>query len=151
MYYFSASVIWRLAFYGLLRPKEMIGLRAGDCMFHRTAVGAMCWVLAVVDPKNRRAFGLSQFVVIKDAPTIAWVQWFTMGMHPDVKIRPSDRNRLLRTLRHLLDRLGIPHEMFSLAGFRPGRATQLYLDDIEIARLRYMGRWASESSHASYL
>jgi hypothetical protein len=80
--FFSFAALWRVAYFGVLRPREMLGWRACGCFFHRAFGGVEFLVSAVIDPKNRRPSGLSRFVVIRDEPAIKWVYWLVAGMCP---------------------------------------------------------------------
>jgi hypothetical protein len=104
----------------------MIALRASDCLSRKTFAGLERLVLAVVGPKNKRAFGLSQFMVTKVATSVQRTRWLVT----------------------------IPRGVFGLANFRPGVATQFVFGryrDCSTAALRCVGRWASEISLASHL
>ena len=60
----SAAVLFRVAFYGLLRPIEMLSLRFGDLRFHSDAAAkSVKAIIAIRNPKSRRSMGLAQFVV----------------------------------------------------------------------------------------
>jgi hypothetical protein len=87
--------LFQVAFYGMLRPKQTVWLRAKDCLFQLTSAGVLRLVLAIVDSKNRRAFGLSHFVVIKRQSAIRWVSWLGAGVHHKMNLWPSDRTNLL--------------------------------------------------------
>lgn len=146
LYWFSAAVLFNIGFHGLLRPGEMLGLRFGDLYFD---CGAL--VIRVANPKNKNAMGYAQFATIRDPGTIAWATWLARGAHPNLKLWPSGRSKLVSTFRTGLAALGAPDKIWTLGGFRAGGATDMIINDTEIARVKFQGRWSSESSMAVYV
>jgi hypothetical protein len=82
----------------------MIALRASDCLSRKTFAGLERLVLAVVGPKNKRAFGLSQFMVTKVATSVQRTRWLVTDTRhaPERELWRSDHNRLVRCFRKLL-------------------------------------------------
>ena len=64
LHYVTASVLLRLGFFGLLRPGELLKLRFGDIRLFSHGNRTMA-VIAIPNPKNWRAFGMSQFSVVR--------------------------------------------------------------------------------------
>ena len=67
------------------------------------------------------------------------------------KVWTRSRARLLQMLHQSLNLLNIKLCRFTLGCLRPGGATQFFREGMEIARLKFKGRWASESSMGCYV
>ena len=79
-YAFALAV--RLAFFGLLRPKELFALKVGDLVL--PSIGTFrslnVAIVRVLDPKNKFHMGRVQVRIIRDHPTIAWACWLVSSL-----------------------------------------------------------------------
>ena len=150
IYWFSAAVLFRLAFYGLLRPGEMLNLRARDILI-ATGRGYEAVVLTIIDPKNRRSLGRAQHALIREGGCVRWTQWLISLMPPCFKIWPSDRARLVSFWNRALSHIGLKFDKLTLGCLRPGGASWYILSDMDLGRLKFLGRWSCESSMSAYI
>jgi len=127
LYLISAALVFMLAFKALLRPGEMVRLRAQDLSVEWDD-GILVTVVAITMPKNRRAMGLTQFRMVRDTPTSLLLQWIVKGLPGRVKIWPSDRQKLVWYFEAVLERLAVPKRTFTLGCFRPGRYNSACLE-----------------------
>ena len=148
--WFTAWVLFRLGFSGLLRPGELIALRFRDILFDSSQSQQIA-IVRIGQPKNRNSMGFGQFVTIRDEATVAWLHWLCKQAPPALRLWDSTRERLTSHFRECLDLLNIPSSIFSLGGLRAGGATALIIANVEVARIKFLGRWASESSMSVYI
>ena len=81
----TAAVLVRVGFWGLMRPSECLNLLAGDFCFPAPGAGDPL-VVAIVNPKNRAHMGRAQFGLISDKGTVTWARWLVSGLPPNVKL-----------------------------------------------------------------
>ena len=139
-------ILIRVGFWCLLRPGEMLQLTVGDILFHNDVA-----VITIRQPKNRRYFGRSQFAVLRDVPSVLWLKWLCKDLPPSVRLFPSNANVFRKFFKLLLEKLGASGLGISPAGLRPGGCTHYFLDGVAVATLRFLGRWASDSSLNCYI
>ena len=143
----------RLAFFGLLRPKELFGLRRSEVVLPGpgTFRNLDLVVLKIASPKNKLHVGRVQVRLIKDSATVQWAIWFLMNRPKSEPVWSYSaglfRSCLVRALRFChLDGIGI-----SASSFRAGGATRLLEAGQPVSAIRFAGGWASERSLTSYL
>ena len=142
----------RVAFFGLLRPAEVTGLRFRDIMIRRSNGVASSAILCLTDPKNRASLGKSQFAVIRDPGTAQYLEWMSAGAPRDARLWPSSGPRFRELFQLLLARVGLDSVRFTPASLRAGGATWLFLEiGCDVQRLQYLGRWTSTSSLYCYI
>lgn len=122
LYWFSVAVLFRVACFALLRPGEELKLRFAEIYF-QSALQGLIAVIRIEDPKNRWALGNTQFAIIRDSVTIAWLQWFCAASPSLLKLWPSTRDKLCSCLQTAFNRIGLGLIGFTLGGFRAGGAT----------------------------
>ena len=127
-----------------------MALRFRDILLE-TINGECVAIVRIGEPKNRWAIGFGQFVTIRDRETVQWLTWLCRQARPELKLWASGRAKLISYFRAALDALNIPSSIFSLGGLRAGGATFLVMSDVEIAKVKYLGRWTSESSMGAYI
>ena len=149
-YFVIGVVLFMVAYEGLLRPAELLRLRACDVKFVWFE-GKLSCVLALRDPKNRSALGASQFARIASEPVALWLKWLLEGVPGPVRLWTSTRAKLVWVWNVLLDRLGVAHLRLTLGSMRPGKATQLILAGVHPGTVKFAGRWASDSSFHIYI
>lgn len=143
-------VLWRIAFYGLLRPGEVMNLRRGDLKFS-CLNGVWLLIVGIRDPKTRHIFGRDQFALVKDQGTILWAHALFQHFPLMAKLWPSSRQRMVSMFQGALERLGLGRIGFTLGSFRPGGTTCMFLLGQDVPRIKYAGRWSSESSLLCYI
>ena len=150
--WFCFGILVRVGYSALLRPGELLALRARDVLFSWDSIrGQNVAVLALEHPKNAKAMGLSQFTTVDDPAVARWLQWLVADVPSDYSLWPSSRNAFLSCWRHALDVLGLTNLNFTPGSLRPGGATTLFLEGMEVARLKFRGRWKSESALSCYI
>ena len=145
------SIAIRFGFFGLLRPGEILRLRATDVMVRPCAADQLVAVMVLVSPKNKRSLGLQQFCTIRDQNTARWLQWVIESLHPEHKLWPSSGANFRKYFANALAALHLSDARLSPASLRAGAATHSYLAGMEIQRLQFHGRWASQSSLNCYI
>ena len=148
---FPFSVLIRLAFYGLLRPGEMLQLRTKDTHVANEEDRPQLAILAIQTPKTRRFAGRQQFVVIKDVYVIAWLRWLTHGLPPSLILWPSSSNMFRTIFIKIIERCGLQGHKFSPAGFRAGGCIHFVVRGWDLSRVQFLGRWKSHCSMVSYV
>ena len=149
--YLTMSVLLRLGFYGLLRPKEIVELKAGDVHLPRQYAADGALVIAIRDPKNRLAMGKNQFALVKDPSCIAWMRWLLKGVPKSCKLWPGSQCRFSKMFKSLLIHLELSHYAFTPGSLRPGGTTHEFMRGTAVSQLKFMGRWASETSLVCYV
>ena len=147
----TVGVLWRMAFFALLRPGEMLGLKRADLRFHLLPEGSWILIVGIKDPKNSNAMGRFQFCTIRDPGTVAWARYVFASLSPLAKLWPASKQRMQLIFNRVMKHLGADHTGFTLASFRPGGTSFMYLQNVEVSRIKFTGRWAAESSLISYI
>jgi len=150
-HYFIMSVLLRIGFFGLLRAGELFALRRRHLMFSRTSSNAWVLVVSVVDPKTRAVFGRSQYVLIRDAPTVAWAFWLTRGLGENVKLWQGSGANFRKLLRALLIGWNLASDLIGPGGLRPGGASHMLLEGADVGSIQHQGRWSNSRSLSIYL
>jgi hypothetical protein len=146
------AILLEAAFFGLLRPGEMFKLGSDTVGLPEGGVlSGVFAVVAVLLPKNPRAFGRRQFAVVRDEGATAWLTWALKGRPPGFSLWPWTQSRFRKRLAALCAELGLEACGFVPASARAGGATHFYLSGIDPSRLRFWGRWAAESSLNHYI
>ena len=145
------AVLMRVGFFGLLRPAELLRLRVADIYVGATSEGAPTAVAILKAPKNKATMGMNQFATISDPGTVVWLGWLIQGLPADANIWPSSTATFGQLFRWVLGVAGLSHLPVTPGCLRPGGTTFYYLEGRDIARLQFMGRWASASSLSSYV
>lgn len=135
----------------MFRPGELLKLRhsdfslPGDFTFSQPFAA-----IRIANPKNRRQFGLEQFVLLRNPCTIQKLRGMLIeGLDvPLWKDKPTLFGQLFRTI---CKELKITECRFTPASLRPGGATLYYGQGIPISTLRFMGRWTVERSLEHYI
>ena len=144
--WFRMSTLLRLGFHGLLRPGELLQLSGRSLL---VTDGVL--VVALKAPKNAKAFGANQFVVVRDAGTVAWAQLLRSFAPGHAKLWPGSPSFFRKCFCLLMHSLGAGGLNFTPASLRAGGATSRFLAGDEVPRIKFAGRWASERSLGVYL
>jgi hypothetical protein len=147
----SAAVLFRIGFNALLRPGEFSSLRARDVKVVSPLGMPAVALVAIASPKNKHAMGRAQFVCIRDQALVAWIQWLTHNLPRNCKLWPGSHTQLVSLWKKVIACLGCGDVGFTLGSLRPGGTTQYYIMGKEIAYIKHLGRWASETSMTCYI
>ena len=146
------AVLVRVGFHGLLRPGEFLGLRGRDVLFnYDRAKDIWVAVVAIVNPKTQNYMGRRQFTTLEDQGTVAWLRWLCLDLPGEYKLWPGSRHTFVQCWAQALEALGLISHKFTLGSLRAGGATFLYIQGMEIARIKFRGRWRSEGALACYI
>ena len=149
----SLGIYIMTMYHGLLRPAEGAALLAGQVSLPASSV--LCHVqkgiLALKDTKTKACFGKWQFAVIDDQTCLRWIEWWCLSVCPGHRLFPHPLGSVRRHFQVLLKEHGLHKCGYTLASFRAGRATHLYLQGISIDRLAFLGRWAATTSWKHYV
>ena len=100
------AVLLRVGYFGLLRPRELLAIRAKHVSFGEDGQQSIA-IIAIMKPKTRKLFGKTQFAIIYEPGTVAWLKWLVDDMHPDARLWPSTRFAFNKLFYNLLQRLGL--------------------------------------------
>lgn len=151
--YWAAALGSWLAFACMLRPSELLGLRAGDlCFPEREELGSTDLGLVVVvrEPKTRRVWR-NQFVLSHDLPLVRWLRWWTVGLPRHAPVFRLSRYLWDTRFQHACCRLGLDSSSYTLGSFRSGGATYLFRQNQNLGALQFAGRWKSAATLQHYL
>ena len=70
---------------------------------------------------------------------------------PLQKLWLASKDRLLDIMQLGLNQIGAGSLAFTLGSLRPGGTTMLFIEGVDLPRIKYAGRWASEPSLMCYL
>ena len=155
--WFDVAVLLALGFLGMLRKGELLRLRKGDLVF----IGN--WVMApsadffvrIVDPKSKRLGARMQHVRIANEPIVAaFVERSTEHLQEDALLFKGSPAQFASALNALLLFFGIPkawQSKVSWSSLRGGGATYLYLMDMPLQRVSWLGRWRQQRTLEIYV
>ena len=151
--WWSVAVALLLGFVTLLRPGELLGLTKDRVILPAQLVGTATEpaVVVLVNPKNKRFMGATQFALVEELSAIRWLAWWTDRLGPHAKLFWLSRNELAECMRQLLRFLGCEALRFTPGSLRAGGATAHYMLYRDLGRLQYHGRWRSPQTLACYL
>jgi len=135
----------------MFRPGELLKLHHSDISLPGDFTFSQPFAaVRVASPKNRRQFGVEQFVLLCNPCTILWLREILKDRLdlPIWKYKPVVFSRLFKSLCY---ELKIASCRFTPASLRPGGATMYYSRGIPISTLRFMGRWTVEKSLEHYI
>ena len=157
----SMAVLLPVAFYSLLRPGELLGLRREDVLISASLGGGglrgELWSgsaasIALRSPKTRSKFARAQFATLRHQPSIRWLRWYLhLFQAPDSRLWPGGKPAFNSMFTALCKACGVRAGVFTPGCLRPGGATFFFINGIELASLKFLGRWRSESSLESYV
>lgn len=152
LWYTLAGLV-HVAFFGLLRPGELFGLRSEDISLpHSMSLAAAFAVICLVRPKNARQMGRQQFCEVHRPDAINWLAWI---VHVSAKkgraLWPSAPTRFRVMFKHVCQKMMISSMKLSPASLRAGGATWMLDEGYEVSRIRFQGRWTNLRSLEHYL
>ena len=148
---YAFGVCLRLGFLGLLRPGEIFRLTFADVRLPLRGSVSCAITGALRDTKNRRFLGRSQFFMINDLPLLKWLTWFSAGREPSELLWAFGSRVFGDLLKLALECLGLSGLGYTPGSLRSGGTTHLFATGVEIARIKFLGRWMSERSVGSYV
>ena len=151
MHLFCLAVSMRVAFYSLLRPGELLGLHGWDVRLPSAFETVSSAVLAIRTPKTRHKHGRVQFALLQDSCTLHWLRWLTEQLPPSARLWPVGKDRFVSLFRQLVRRCGLEALGLTPSSLRAGGATRLVLLGHDLGRVKFLGRWQSERTLASYI
>ena len=148
---FSALLL--VGFFGLLRPGELLALRAADATLPNSlAVGCSFAVIRLVRPKNARQMGRLQFTELRHPDAVNWLCWLKMRAPQEHAVRwPGTAAKFRHMFKTVCSAMKIRELRLSPASLRAGGATLLVDQGMEINRVRLLGRWAHLRSLEHYV
>ena len=145
------GVAWLCGYYGMMRPGEIFSTKGDMFLFPSMSSSRYRMLIAVRRAKNQRFMGKSQIVVIENGTCVRWCRWLWEQIPKSSFLIRGGQAKFTRLMRASFDTLNVPRNFLGAAGLRAGRATELFLDGVELTRLRVMGRWKSFSSLDHYV
>ena len=146
------AALLEVAFFAMLRPCELFGLRAAEVStLNSLSLGFPHCTLRIAHPKNRRALGPAQFVVVTHPCACMWLTFFVNGMQPQEFLWGPSPQDFRARFHTVAASLGLGHCRFTPASLRAGGASYWYQSGMPIASLKFLGRWASEATLAHYV
>ena len=147
-----AGVLLWLGFECLLRPGEILGLKAGDISIGtRLLMTHKVSIITIQNPKNRRYMGRKPFVLCTDHMLVDWLAWTLTSLSPDTLIMEGGRSALVQIFNQALTALDMQDLGITLASLRTGGATQHFIQYENIGKLQYLGRWRNAQTLEHYL
>ena len=141
-----------IGFFALLRPGEIFNLLVAHITLPDSWVFASRGaVLRIEAPKNRRRLSRHQFVLVEHGPCCSALASVMQELHASEKFWPWGPARFRALFKEVSVRLGVAQLGFSPASLRAGGASHLHLSGMEISRLKFRGRWASERTLAHHV
>ena len=150
--WFAFATILELAFYGLLRPGEALGIECRDVSLPNSlSLGQPHLTLTLRDPKNRRQLGRLQHAVVKHPHACNWASWVIGSSSQTCKLWPSSQYHFRRRFKEVCRALRVHNWHLTPASLRAGGATFLFQQGCSVDRLRFQGRWTSLASLEHYV
>ena len=151
MHLFCMAVSIRVAFFALLRPGELLGLKGWDIRLPSVFEAVCSAVLAIRSPKTKHRHGRVQFALLQDEGTLRWLRWLVDQLPTRARLWPVGRDKFVSLFRQLLRRCGLERLGLSPSSLRAGGATRLVLLGCDLGRVKFLGRWQSEKTLAAYI
>jgi len=149
--YTLGACLWRFAFFGLLRPAEFLGALVRDFYNLAHPSGARGGLLAIADPKTAEHFGRAQFATVRFEPVVLWLAWVLEGSSPVRKLWPASPEKLRKFFKSIVATLGLSTSRLNLSSFRPGGATNMFIEHNAIETIQFAGRWKSVLTLKAYI
>ena len=151
--WFPFAVLARMAFFGLLRPREGYALYR-----HHLLLPSQGWtgfarrlVVGISNSKNRAYMGKAQFAVVEDDIAIRWAEWLWSDYPPSWKLFPASGETFGAMLRKVLGQLGLAQAGFTPGSFRAGGATYWFMAGKGVDWVKFRGRWRALTTLEHYI
>ena len=148
----ALGALW-MGFEGMLRPCEFATART-DTMVFGEELGDLespYLVVVVETPKNRRAFGVHQYVLVDSPPLVCFMKWIYDATTAGLPLFKGGRQALATIFEDALAMLLIPKGTFTLRSLRPGKASEDFRLTRNVQALQFTGRWRRLQTMHSYL
>lgn len=146
------SALTGLAFFGLLRPGELLNLTREDIEIpNQLSLGLPCVTVRIRKPKNFRQLGHAQFAVVKQPDICNWITWVYEHAKPGQPLWPHGASAFRALFKQVCTKLLKQSHSFSPASLRAGGATFMFDQCMDVGHLRLAGRWASPQSLEHYI
>jgi len=146
-------VCLRLAFFGLLRPKELWGLKRGDLRIpgDRSLLVHEVVVITVREAKNRAFSGRLQIRAVRCPATVRWVRWMFAEASPSSRVWPFGPQLFRSLLDQAAAACGAAQVGLTAGSLRAGGATAMFDAGESISTIKFAGSWSSEKVLSHYL
>ena len=149
--WFTFSLMLEIGVLCMLRPGELCKLKHSDfALPDDFALGQAQAAIRITAPKNRRHFGAEQFVTLKNPNVICGLRQL-LDVGSDECFWPSKPRRFTVLFKQVVNELGLNSLRLTPGSLRPGGATMYFGMGVNIASLRFMGRWTAERSLEHYI
>lgn len=147
------GTLMMVGFFGLLRPGEFCGIRAEDVSLPSSfSLAGPFAVVRIRNPKNPRQMGQEQFTEIRHPDTVNWLTWaVSTKKNKSERLWTGEASGFRTMFRSICQRLNISRLRLSPASLRAGGATWMLDEKVDVARIRFLGRWANIRSLEHYL
>ena len=103
-------------------------------------------------PKNGAFLGYTRHATVRDESCVHYVRWYCPGLPGETKLWIAGSKQAFSLLYEKLRvHAGLGRVHLTPGCLRPGGATWLYACGVEVARLKFLGRWSSERSLNCYI
>lgn len=151
----SMAVCLLIAFSGMMRPGEVVGLRLEDLMFPDTGYQSVdVLFVRVQKPKMRRLNARREFVKITDPYVCECIRRYKVGRDPKSRLWKSSYASFSQAHAALVSFFGLSikeGEGITPASHRTGAATYYFACGESLSWIRWHGRWATERSLEVYI
>ena len=145
------GVSWLCGYFGMMRPGEIFEARGTMFLFPSMATSKHRLLITVHHAKNQRYMGKSQVVVITNGTCVRWAKWLWQQLPHSALLVRGGRAKFTKLMEASLETLGVGKHFLGPACLRAGRATELFLEGVELSRFRVLGRWKSYSALDHYV
>ena len=146
------ACLLEVGFFAMLRPGELLQLRARDVgTLNSLALGFPHCTLRIAKPKNRRSVGPEQFVQLTHPCACMWLTYFVNSLAPDELLWPLSATAFRQKFHAVCAHLRIQGCRLTPASLRAGGASYWFQSGVTLGALKFLGRWASESSLFHYI
>ena len=151
--WFTFTALILVSFFSLLRPGELLSLTAEQVVVPNTlTLGASFAVIRIAKPKNARQMGSQQYVELRHPDAVNWVSWLVnQAKTRSGRLWPLSAAKFRNMFQTVCEKLRVKQARFSPASLRAGGATWLLDSGMDVARIRFLGRWAHLRSLEHYL
>ena len=141
-----------IAFFALLRPIELSGLRRLDVLLPREHLMGDFLLLRVREPKSAWARGSQQYARVDDPVVFRWLVAEMEKLGPEESIWPGSPATFARRLAHLCGATLGDKRLVLPSSLRTGGATHFFMKwNEDLPRLQWRGRWRDARLLAIYV
>jgi integrase len=151
--WFVFANLLELGYWGMLRPGELFNLKREHVALPSSGILSVeaFTVLMIIKPKNKRSMGYKQFATVRSCSASAWSDFLFKDMDGASKLWHMSLAYFAKIFSKVVKHLQLSTFHFTPASLRAGGCTHAYQTGNEPSRLKFQGRWKSESSVAHYI